>query len=153
MESADRLLHSLRRFRDPTARRLAWTVRAWQPSIIEGLRIGITNGRTEGYNRGVKHVGRIAFGFRNQENHKRRIRFACTSASRRAPTRILKPLLILKTRDACTHGNRCVERCSGRCLRRRRPVTNATTPAKPRNTAGNARTSSTLGRSLTCSDP
>jgi transposase len=72
-------------------RRLAWTVYAWQSSIIEGLRTGISNGRTEGYNRIVKHVGRIAFGFRNQENQKRRIRFACTRASRRAPTRTLKP--------------------------------------------------------------
>jgi len=43
-------------------RRLAWTVHAWQPSIIEGLITGISNGRTEGYNRIVKHVGRIAFG-------------------------------------------------------------------------------------------
>jgi transposase len=72
-------------------RKLAWTVYAWQPSIIEGLRTGISNGRTEGYNRIVKHVGRIAFGFRNQENQKRRIRFACTCQSRRAPTRTLKP--------------------------------------------------------------
>jgi transposase len=72
-------------------RKLAWTVYAWQPSIIEGLRTGISNGRTEGYNRIVKHVGRIAFGFRNQENQKRRIRFACTRQSRRAPTRTLKP--------------------------------------------------------------
>ena len=72
-------------------RRLAWTVYAWQPSIIEGLRTGISNGRTERYNRIVKHVGRIAFGFRNQENQKRRIRFACTRQSRRAPTRALNP--------------------------------------------------------------
>ena len=72
-------------------RRLAWTVYAWQSSIIEGLQTGISNGRTEGYNRIVKHIGRIAFGFRNQENEKRRIRFACTRQSRRAPTRALEP--------------------------------------------------------------
>jgi transposase len=66
-------------------------VNAWQPSIIEGLITAISNGRTEGYNRIVKHVGRIAFGFRSTENHKRRIRFACTRASRRAPTRAPKP--------------------------------------------------------------
>ena len=29
---------------------------AWQPSIIEGLITGISNGRTEGYNRIVKPV-------------------------------------------------------------------------------------------------
>ena len=72
-------------------RRLAWTVNAWQPSVIEGLMTGISNGRTEGYNRIVKHVGRIAFGFRNSSNQERRTRFACTRASRRAPTRTLKP--------------------------------------------------------------
>ncbi len=72
-------------------RRLAWTVHAWQPSIIEGLITGISNGRTEGYNRIVKHVGRTAFGFRNTENHKRRIRFAGTRASRRASTRTQPP--------------------------------------------------------------
>jgi len=72
-------------------RRLAWTVNAWQPSIIQGILTGISNGRTEGYNRIVKHVGRIAFGFRNTANQKRRIRFACTRASRRAPTRAMKP--------------------------------------------------------------
>jgi transposase len=80
---ADSEIHQLRR--------LAWTVYAWQPSIIEGLKTGISNGRTEGYNRIVKHVGRIAFGFRNTENHKPRIRFACTRSSRRVPTGTLKP--------------------------------------------------------------
>ncbi len=68
----------------PAPRALAWTVNAWQTSIIEGLHTGISNGRTEGYNRIVKHVGRIGFGFRNTDNHKRRIRFACTRASRRS---------------------------------------------------------------------
>jgi len=72
-------------------RRLAWTVNAWQPSIIEGLVTGISNGRTGGYNRVVKHVGRIAFGFRKTGNQKRRIRFAYTRASRWAPTRTHKP--------------------------------------------------------------
>ena len=72
-------------------RRLAWTVHAWQPSIIEGLITGISNGRTEGYNRIVKHVGRTAFGFRNTESHKRRRRFAGTRASRRASTRTPRP--------------------------------------------------------------
>jgi transposase len=71
-------------------RRLAWTVHAWQNSIIAGLHTGISNGRTEGYNRIVKHIGRIAFGFRNQDNQKRRIRYACTRKSR-ASTSSAKP--------------------------------------------------------------
>jgi len=73
-------------------------VNAWQPSIIEGLVTGISNGRTEGYNTIVKHIGRIAFGFRNTANQKRRIRFACTRASRRAPTSTPQALLTAKTR-------------------------------------------------------
>ena len=40
------------------------------------------NARTEGYNRIVKHVGRIAFGFRNPDNQRRRVRWACTRRSR-----------------------------------------------------------------------
>jgi transposase len=75
---ADSEIHQLRR--------LAWTVNAWQASITQG-----SNGRTEGYNRIVKHVEPIALGFRNTANQKRRIRFACTRASRRAPTRTQRP--------------------------------------------------------------
>ncbi len=71
-------------------RRLAQTVDDWRSSIIEGIFTGISNGRSEGYNRIVKHMGRIAFGFRNPTNQKRRIRFACTRASRRVTT-TLKP--------------------------------------------------------------
>jgi len=66
--------------------RLAQTVDHWRSAIIEGIFTGISNGRSEGYNRIVKHIGRIAFGFRNPANQKRRIRFACTRASRRAAT-------------------------------------------------------------------
>jgi transposase len=70
----------------PQIRRLAQTVDDWRSSIIEGIFTGISNGRSEGYNRIVKHIGRIAFGFRNPANQKRRIRFACTRASRRVTT-------------------------------------------------------------------
>jgi transposase len=53
-------------------------VHAWQNSIIAGLHTGISNIRTEGYNRIVKHIGRlISFGFRHETNQQRRIRYAC----------------------------------------------------------------------------
>src|SRR6476661_7736297 len=39
---------------------------------IQGILTDISNGRTEGYNRIVKHVGRGTFSFRNTENQKRR---------------------------------------------------------------------------------
>ena len=62
---------------------LARTIKTWQTPIITALQTGLTNARTEGYNRIVKHVGRIAFGFRNPDNQRRRVRWACTRQSRR----------------------------------------------------------------------
>jgi hypothetical protein len=94
-------------------RRLAWTVHAWQPSTIEGLITGISSGRTEGYNRIVRHVGRIAFGFRSTENHKRRIRFACTRSSRRAPTRAPKPFNAEEPTNGSPHSD--APRSRSRC--------------------------------------
>lgn len=61
---------------------LARTIETWQTPIITALQTGLTNARTEGYNRIVKHVGRIAFGFRNPDNQRRRVRWACTRRSR-----------------------------------------------------------------------
>ena len=61
----------------------ARTIEAWQAPIIAALQTGLSNARSEGYNRIVKHVGRIAFGFRNPENQRRRVRWACTRQSRR----------------------------------------------------------------------
>lgn len=54
---------------------------------------GLSNARSEGYNRIAKHVGRIAFGFRTPENQRRRVRWACTRQSRRASSgaRHLRP--------------------------------------------------------------
>jgi hypothetical protein len=55
---------------------------AWWPEINAFLRTGITNARTEGYNRLVKSVNRSACGFRNRENSARRIRFHGTRRQR-----------------------------------------------------------------------
>ncbi|MDJ0363179.1 transposase [Rhodococcus sp. H29-C3] len=63
---------------------LAKTVDAWWPEINAFVQTGITNARTEGYNRLVKTVKRSACGFRNRENSARRIRFHCTRAQRSA---------------------------------------------------------------------
>ena len=43
---------------------------------------GITNARTEGYNRLAKQAKRAACGFRNPANSARRIRFHCTRKQR-----------------------------------------------------------------------
>jgi len=57
---------------------LATTVDTWQQPIIAAIDTGLTNARSEGYNRIVKHIGRIAFGFGNTDNQRRRIHWACT---------------------------------------------------------------------------
>ena len=65
---------------------LATTIDTWWPEINAFIATGITNARTEGYNRLVKQVKRGACGFRNPANSARRIRFHCTR-KRRAATR------------------------------------------------------------------
>jgi transposase len=63
---------------------LAATVDTWWPEINAFVQTGITNARTEGYNRLVKQVKRVSCGFRNRENSTRRIRFHCTRKQRAA---------------------------------------------------------------------
>jgi transposase len=71
----------------PEIGKLAETISTWQEPMILAIETGLSNARSEGYNRIVKHVGRIAFGFRTPENQRRRVRWACTRQSRRAPSR------------------------------------------------------------------
>ena len=68
----------------PEVTALARTVETWQDPIVRAIQTGLSNARSEGYNRIVKHVGRIAFGFRNPDNQRRRVRWACTRRSRRS---------------------------------------------------------------------
>ncbi len=63
---------------------LATTIDTWWPEINTVIATGITNARTEGYNRLVKQVKRVGCGFRNRENSARRIRFHCTRNQRAA---------------------------------------------------------------------
>jgi transposase len=66
----------------PETTRLATTIERWWPEIEGFLKLGITNARTEGHNRVIKQVKRVACGFRNQANYERRIMLH--SAARRA---------------------------------------------------------------------
>jgi transposase len=66
----------------PETTRLATTIERWWPEIEGFLELGVTNARTEGHNRVIKQVKRVACGFRNQENYERRIMLH--SAARRA---------------------------------------------------------------------
>jgi transposase len=63
---------------------LAATIDEWWPEINAFVQTGITNARTEGYNRLAKQVKRVGCGFRNRENSARRIRFHCTRRQRAA---------------------------------------------------------------------
>lgn len=57
----------------PETTRLAGTIMKWWPEIEGFLELGITNARTEGCNRVIKQIKRVACGFRNQANYERRI--------------------------------------------------------------------------------
>lgn len=68
----------------PELTTLAATVDTWWPEINAFVTTGITNARTEGYNRLVKQVKRVGCGYRNPTNSARRIRFHCTRKQRTA---------------------------------------------------------------------
>ncbi len=53
--------------------RLATTIECWRPHILVFLQLGVTNARTEGFNRIIKQTKRVACGFRNMDNYQRRI--------------------------------------------------------------------------------
>ena len=61
--------------------RLAATIERWWPQIERFLPLGVTNARTEGYNRVIKQI-RVACGFGNQTNYEGRIMWH--TATRRA---------------------------------------------------------------------
>lgn len=58
----------------PETTTLATTVEEWWPAIHTAITTGLTNARTEGLNRIVKQVKRVACGFRNMTNYRHRVR-------------------------------------------------------------------------------
>jgi transposase len=61
----------------PEVTTLARTIEAWRPQILAFIETGITNAGTEANNRLIKDAARIAFGFRNLDNQRRRVRLHC----------------------------------------------------------------------------
>ncbi len=61
----------------PEVTTLAKTIEAWWPQILAFIDTGITNAATEASNRLIKDAARIAFGFRNLDNQRRRVRLHC----------------------------------------------------------------------------
>lgn len=68
----------------PELERLAGTIKAWWPEVLGFLQTGVTNAGTEATYRTVKTAARTACGFRNLDNQRRRVRFACSRQQRRA---------------------------------------------------------------------
>jgi hypothetical protein len=72
---------------------LAKTIEAWWPQILAFLDTGITNAGTEANNRLIKDAARIAFGFRNLDNQRRRVRLHCKrTMNQLAAARVTSPL-------------------------------------------------------------
>ena len=57
----------------PETTRLAQTIQTWWPAILVALTHGVTNARTEGFNRIIKQTKRVGCGYRSMENYQRRI--------------------------------------------------------------------------------
>lgn len=57
----------------PETTRLAQTIQTWWPAILIALTEGVTNARTEGFNRIIKQTKRVGCGYRNLANYQRRI--------------------------------------------------------------------------------
>ena len=57
----------------PDTTRLAQTIQTWWPAILIALTEGVTNARTEGFNRIIKQTKRVGCGYRNLANYERRI--------------------------------------------------------------------------------
>ena len=62
---------------------LARTVSRWENEIVAAVLTGVTNSVSESLNRLAKLEARLAYGFRNPVNQRRRVRIACTRGTRR----------------------------------------------------------------------
>ena len=62
---------------------LASTISRWEKEIAAAVITGITNATSESLNRLAKLEARLAYGFRNPLNQRRRVRIACTRGYRR----------------------------------------------------------------------
>ena len=62
---------------------LAQTVSRWEDEIVCAVLTGVTNTASESLNRLAKLEARLAYGFRNPANQRRRVRITCTRGRRR----------------------------------------------------------------------
>ena len=71
----------------PELASLAATISRWEDQIVCAVLTGVTNARSESLNRIAKLEARLAYGFRNPANQRRRVRIACTRGARRKTIR------------------------------------------------------------------
>ncbi len=62
---------------------LARTISRWEDEIVAAVVTGVTNAASESLNRLARLEARLAYGFRNPLNQRRRVRIACTRGYRR----------------------------------------------------------------------
>ena len=62
---------------------LAKTISRWEDQIVCAVLTGVTNATSESLNRLAKLEARMAYGFRNPANQRRRVKMACTRGTRR----------------------------------------------------------------------
>jgi transposase len=67
----------------PELTTLANTIARWENEIVTAVLTGVTNATSESLNRLAKLEARMAYGFRNPANQRRRVRIACTRGTRR----------------------------------------------------------------------
>jgi hypothetical protein len=80
---------------------LANTISRWEDQIVTAVLTGVTNATSESLNRLAKLEARLAYGFRNPANQRRRVRIACTRGTRRKT---------ITQRDNTTKSNRATAR-------------------------------------------
>jgi len=74
---ARRLLYLLKKMNGTPLQVLADTLRSWLEEIIGMWRFSRTNGITEGFHTKMEMISRRAYGFRNFENYRLRVRALC----------------------------------------------------------------------------
>jgi transposase len=72
-----KLLNQLKQIPVESARTLAKTLDSWKEEIARMWRFTKNNGITEGFHRKMKLIQRQAYGFRNFDNYRKRVRVSC----------------------------------------------------------------------------
>ncbi len=72
-----RMIEQLRQSPLPPLKKLAKTLKSWKEEIARMWRFTKSNGITEGFHRKMKLIQRNAYGFRNFENYRLRVRVLC----------------------------------------------------------------------------